>query len=209
MASINVSKTVTGSGETLTSQVQRSPDNVSDYGPITLPVGKTGTLSTRTDANTGELTLTGGHGIVTGQIIDLYWPGGRRYNVVVGTVSTNVVPIDLGSGNDLPLAAAAIVATPQVQINTAIDGDNLSVLAIKAGYVSLASTAVGHISFFDAADDEIAAVDLDANSVQIHDIEGGDANAFVGDPITYCLASNGSSTEVATLYVKVGQDSTP
>lgn len=85
---------------------------------ISLGTAKTGTLTTRTDDDTGTLTMTSGHGITTGAIIDLYWDTGGgvyayRHGVVVGTVSTNSVPIDLGAGTNLPIATTAIIAMVQ------------------------------------------------------------------------------------------------
>lgn len=84
----------------------------SDGGVIkdpSLPAAKVGQLTTRTDANTGVLTMTGGHGITTGARLHLYWEGGSR-TCTVGTVATNSVPIDLGIGDDLPANLTAITA---------------------------------------------------------------------------------------------------
>jgi hypothetical protein len=76
----------------------------------TLAAAKVGQLTTRTDDNTGTLTMDSGHGITTGARLDLYWTGGRRYNITVGTVATNSVPIDLGAGDALPANLTAITA---------------------------------------------------------------------------------------------------
>ena len=77
---------------------------------ITAMVRRVGTLTTRTDRNTGTLTMSPGHGITTGETIDIRWGSLNRYNVVVGTVAGNSVPIDFGTGDILPLAASAITA---------------------------------------------------------------------------------------------------
>lgn len=86
----------------------------------TLTPAKVGELTTRTDNETGTLTMTTGHGITTGARLDLYWedgdgagtPGSRR-GITVGTVSGNSVPIgadNSGSGDNLPLVNTAITA---------------------------------------------------------------------------------------------------
>lgn len=208
MPSVNFNTSVSGAGLSVSSSVTRSADSVTGYDP-TLPAGKAGTLSTRTDDNTGEATLGASHGITTGMIVDVYWDGGVRYGVTVGTVAGTAVPLDGGAGDNFPAEDAAIVVTPQVTINIAIDGDALALLAIKALFASQQSTDKAHIAFYDADDDEIADVDLTAHVAQVYDIAGGASNPFTGDPITYAKASNGSSTAAATLQMIVGQDSTP
>src|SRR4051812_13463763 len=81
---------------------------VSDSGHIVdAPLGaaKTGTLTTRTSNTVGTLTMTAGHGITTAALQDIYWDGGSRRNVTVGTVATNSVPFSGGIGDNLPAAA--------------------------------------------------------------------------------------------------------
>lgn len=96
---------------------------------VTLGVAKTGSLTTRTDNTTGTLTMAGGHGITTAAKIDLYWTNadltrGSRRGVVVGTVSTNSVPISGGSGDNLPLANVAVTAQVVDSETFALVGDN-------------------------------------------------------------------------------------
>lgn len=85
---------------------------------ISVPVAWGGTLTTRTDDDTGTLTMTdAGHLITTGAVIDLYWSGGTRRRVVVGTVSGTSVPfgaVTVGAGDNLPIATTAIVAAIRV-----------------------------------------------------------------------------------------------
>jgi len=209
MSQITIGYSVNGGGLSIPRSVQREVDGQDSRGPITLAAGKAGTLSTRTDDNTGTLTLGGGHGITTGMIVDLYWTGGMRYDVTVGTVSGNSVPFDLGAGDNLPIATTAIVCAPRTLINAAIDGDALAVLAVEVGYTLPNSTGKGHVEFQDAADDTIAELDLVANSPQVFDVTGTGTNPFTGDPITKIYASNGSSTEAATLKLIWGSDNTP
>ncbi|MBK9128182.1 MAG: hypothetical protein IPM13_10320 [Phycisphaerales bacterium] len=67
--------------------------------------GKRGTLTTRTSDTAGTLTMESGHGIATGNTIHVYWDGGKRIGVTVGTVSGTSVPISGGSGDNLPDAS--------------------------------------------------------------------------------------------------------
>jgi hypothetical protein len=103
--------TVSTSGQTyLGAQDTITNDAKAVIGPSSIAAAKVGTLSTRTDNNTGILTMTTGHGFTDGQRLDVYWSGGCRRGMVIGTVSTNSVPIDLGAGDNLPIATTAVTA---------------------------------------------------------------------------------------------------
>lgn len=194
-------------GVSIRKTITRTADHPNSY-EVSLAAGKAGQLTTRTDANTGTLTMGGGHGITTGAIIDIYWSGGVQYNVTVGTVSGNSVPFDAGVGDNLPTNLTNVVACVQTVINTPIDGDRLAILGICLES-SEASGAKGHVDFQDASDDSIAELDLVGNEPRVFDITGGATNIFTGDPITHIQASNGSSTAAATLKIVALEDATP
>ena len=201
---------VSGSGAAIQSQVVRSGS--ASIGLIeTLAAAKTGTLTTRTDNTDGELTMTAGHGITTAAVIDLYWAGGVRYGVIVGTVATNAVPISGGSGDNLPTAATAITAVVQATANIYIDGDNTELLAIELRTNNRSLATAGHVAFYDADDALIAAVDLVANVPQVYDLASGIANPFTGDPITYAKISQAGAltTENYQLQIIGVYDATP
>lgn len=211
MVTITHAQSISGGGVT----IQTMPVARTNSGPIgledTLNAAKTGTLSTRTDNNTGTLTMDTGHGITTGQIIDIYWSGGVQRTVTVGTVATNSVPIDGGIGDNLPSATTAITAVVQKAINLAIDGDNTKIIAVVLETVDKTLRTAANVQFLDAAADVIAEIDLVANVPQVWDIEGGSANPFTGDPITNLKASqaNSTSTETYTLKIVGVQDASP
>jgi hypothetical protein len=209
MPTLNYSVTVSGLGGNIAQSLPRSA-NAGGIREVELPVGKAGTLTTRNDNNTGTLTMAdAGHGITTGSKVDVYWNSGVQYNVTVGTVVGSSVPIDLGVGDNLPTASTAVVVSPRNQINLDIDGDNLVLLALKQKFNSNTIESDSHIDFQDSASAQVAEVDLEANGPQVWDIAGGSANPFIGNPITKAFASNGSTTEVATLQLLWLQDSTP
>lgn len=202
---------MSGGGVSISDAIVRTADNAQGF-EVTLPVAKTGQLTTRTDDETGELTMSGGHGITTASVIDIYWATGARYGVLVGTVSSNAVPIGAdngGTGDALPTNLTNVTAVVQTTINIAIDGDALAILGMKLKCATASSTAVGRVGFYDADDDEIESVELVANASRKWDITGGDTNGFSGDPITYAKASQSSATEAATLQIIYAVDSTP
>lgn len=187
--------------------ISRSGDGLVSH-EVTLPVGAAGTLTTRTDNDTGEVTAAG-HGLAQNDKVDVHWPSGVRYGMTVGVVAGNVVPIDLGAGDNLPAQDTAVVITKQVAIVTNIDGDNLKILGIMAKATNPASAAKAHADMQDSGNATIEEIDLTANQPQIHDITGGAANVFTGNPITSVKASNGSSSEELTLQILALADSTP
>jgi len=211
MASITHSQTISGGGIS----IQSPPVVRTNSGSIgledSLAIAKVGTLTTRTDDNTGTLTMAASHGITTGQIVDIYWAGGVQYKVTVGTVSTNSVPIDLGSGDDLPAADTAITAVVHKSINLVIDGDNAKLIAVVVETTDTTLRTAAHVQLNDVGDAEIAELDLVTNVPQVWDITGGSANPFTGNPVTYLLATQGSSstTQSWTLKVVGVQDASP
>jgi hypothetical protein len=209
MATVTHAQSISGGGVT----IQPLAITRTNSGAIgleeTANAAKTGTLSTRTDNTDGELTMTTGHGITTGQIIDLYWTGGVRYGVVVGTVATNAVPISGGAGDNLPTASTAITAVVQLSVNLAIDGDETDILAVIFETTDTSIRTAAHIQFRDASNDEIAEIDFVTNVPQVWDIAGGSANPFTGDPITNLKVSQANSTTTATLKIIGVQDASP
>lgn len=211
MTTVTHSQSISGGGIT----IQTLPVLRTNSGPIgledTLNAAKTGTLTTRTNDNTGTLTMAASHGITTGQIIDVYWSGGVRYGMTVGTVATNEVPIDGGSGDVLPADETAITASVQQSINLAIDGDETDILAVCVETIDKTIRTAAHVQFRDAANDEIAEIDLVTNVPQVWDIAGGSANPFTGDPITNLKVTqaNVTTTEIYTLKILGVQDASP
>jgi hypothetical protein len=135
----------------------QTPDQVGYYGEKDLAAAKVGQLTTRTDNDTGTLTMVTGHGITTGAILDVYWDGGYRANMVVGTVATNSVPIDGGSGDNLPTNLTAITAmVPSVE-TVVIVGNNLNNLVADV----TDKTVRGLVTYTDGSDVVQAALEID------------------------------------------------
>lgn len=179
---------------------------------VTLPAGKSGTLTTRTDDNTGIVTVASGHGITDSDTVDVYWSTGRRYGVDVTATGATTIEIDLGSGDNLPAQSTVVVVCKQVVVNKAIDGDNVKIIGLSAELA--ASTGFGtRITFFDAVSAGGSAVGsgiyLAANEPLIIDVQGGATNLLTGSPILSFVASNGDGTNAATLKILGVQDITP
>lgn len=94
-----------------------------------LPAAIAGTLTTRTSATAGTVTLSAGHGIVTGDRIDIFWATGQGYGASVGTVAGDDVPFT-GLIGTLPADESPVtVMKPQQEIFPAIDADCQAIIA--------------------------------------------------------------------------------
>ena len=171
---------------------------------ITLPVAKVGQLTTRTDADTGTLTMNTGHGITTGQIIDIYWEEagvrGNRRGVTVGTVSVDSVPFGAigveGSGDALPTNLTAV--TVQVVDTETLDlvGNNTEAYAV---YMSGPGTVVFLSSGGAELDYHVSLAD-GAWSFS-WDNENGYTNPLAGDTVASIRITQRESTTARTARV--------
>ena len=163
-----------------------------------LPAAVVAALTTRTDNNTGVVTLPANHGIVNGKI-DLYWAGGIRYGMD-GIVTVNALAIDLGAGDNLPDDESAVIVSNQVAIDVDVDGDLLAALAA-------ACPTRAHLDFQDDADASLLAVEIAAGEVYEWHADSEVTNPLAGDVVASLKASNGEAT-AATLKVGILYDST-
>lgn len=96
-----------------------------------VPRAKTGTLSTRTDDDTGVVTAETGHGIITSDKVDVYWEDGKRV-LMDATVSGDDITLDGGSGDNLPDEDTEVtVMVPQSEV-VGIVGNNMVALLGRA-----------------------------------------------------------------------------
>lgn len=100
---------------------------------ISVPAGKSGTLSTRTSDTAGTVTLESGHGITDGQTIDVHWvdSDGRArcaHGATVGTVSGDDVPFTGAAGDVLPAQDYTIVADVEIPIDVDFDASKIEAL---------------------------------------------------------------------------------
>jgi hypothetical protein len=117
----------------------------------TVAAAKVGQLTTRTSNTQGTLTMASGHGFTDADRLDVYWAGGSRRGMVVGTVSVNSVPLtDSGSGDNLPTNLTAITAMVPREEEFVVTGDDVSALAFysnKRGTIVLAESDDGEVAF--------------------------------------------------------------
>lgn len=209
MSNASYSKTMQGGGKSIGGAITRSGEALLSW-TFSLPAGNAGELTTRTSDTIGTATMdSAAHTISTGMTVDVHWSGGVRYGVTVGTVAGTSVPFSGGSGDNLPVATTGLVITQQVSANVNIDGDNVQLLGVEHSLPDPDDTGAAHVQFRDSGASEIAELDLTPGVAVIFDIAGGDTNDFTGNPITNIKASNGSSSNSATLIIMSLEDATP
>ncbi len=167
---------------------------------------QTGTLTTRTDVDTGVATLSSGHGIITADVVDVYFAAGVRYGMDA-TVSGDAVTVDGGAGDDLPAQDDPVTVVLQADVEVNFDGDDAQVVGIF--YRNPSDTgAKASLDLQDTGDVSIEALDLvheKANGADdaIYDIANGDTNVFSGNRITQGKVTHDSQS-AGTLYILVG-----
>ena len=162
------------------------------------PAGKPGTLTTRTDDDTGVATLEADHGITDADTVDVYWSGGMRYGMTVSSVDGTAVSIDLGSGDNLPTETTALVVTARIELDTDVDGDLIELIAVG-------SDRRGHVEFLTDGDASIVAIELTAGEAWTWVNGQGVSNPLTGDPIGKVQVTNGEAT-AGTLTVGILYD---
>lgn len=160
---------------------------------VTAAAGIAGTLSTRTDDNTGIVTMASGHGVTDANTVDLYWTGGVRYGMTVTAYDATTVTVDLGAGDNLPVVDTTLVLGVQMSVDTDVDGDLFSIIAATAA-------ARAHLEFRTSGA-SLASVEIAASEIFSWDSASGTANPFTGDPIDAIRVSSGTAVETA---IRVG-----
>lgn len=179
-------------GETFTQSVTKTTAGREGVS-ASIPAAKVGQLTTRTDNDTGTVTMATGHGFATSDKIDLFWSGGSR-RAMTATVTGDSVVLDGGSGDNLPANLTNITAMKPVEYDFSIDGDALELLAIK-------SPAQGWIVFVDDAPADVAAATyrFDASGGQSWVEETGTTNPLAGTITTKVKFSHASSAGAQTM----------
>jgi hypothetical protein len=155
----------------------------------TLAAGKAGTLSTRTDNDTGVVTLAAGHGL-SSATYDVHWTESgvlKSRRGMAGTLSVNDMTLDGGAGENLPAEDAAVVICTQSTFEFDHAGDNLKLLFVhasaRAGLDFEADDGTSHL-----------ALDVAANEGYLWWDDGNVTNPVAGDTIGKIVASSGSTT---------------
>lgn len=203
ISTVNI--TVSVGGVTVQGQAPRTAEGQISQ-TVELPAADSGTLSTRTSDTAGTLTLGSGHGVSTGDTIDIFWVASGvlkcAYGATVGTVVGTSVPFTGASGDVLPAVDSAVTADVVVEINVDFDGDDAKIVILQ-------SNRQGHFDFQDSGDASLEQDKLEANEPWFYVSDLGYTNPLAGNPVDALLLSNKDSANAATVKLGVLYDSTP
>lgn len=174
--------------------IERTDETVS-ASQVALPVGLTGTLSTRTSDSVGIATVAEGHGITTADTVAVFWDGGYRYGVAVSATAATTISIGSGGAGDvLPAAATAIVVAKETEVAFVHTGNDINVFAAYSmGRLS--------VNVRDSLDAAVFTKDIVAreSAGYISDFSG--ANPFAGETLGSIMLANGDSTAGRTATI--------
>jgi hypothetical protein len=174
-------------GVNIDSTIRRT-DELEQAFRATMPAGRAGTLSTRTDDNTGILTVASGHGITDADTVAIFWEGGSRYGVDVTATTSTTISIDLGAGANLPIVTTPIVVAKESEHVLAIIGNDIAVIA--AGCDNRAS-----INMRDSGDSTLLRYDIAAKEGRLW-VSGTDQdNPLSTNTVANIVIANGGTTE--------------
>lgn len=200
--SVSIKTSITGLSPSVRINRTVESDNLDRKKRDALPAAKIGTC-TRSDANTGVLTMASGHGITTGNLLHLYWTEGgvkKFRRSVVGTVSGNSVPIDLGAGDDLPVTAATAITAmvPFIEL-LPLDGDSIQALLLSC-------SRPAQVAFLDGSNVELVGITTDGSNAYFWDADSGKANPLNGVIVESVRLSHGYSSGTADVLLETYYD---
>lgn len=190
-------------GNEFTSSASIDFDSLVQVEPsIGIARAKNGSLTTRTDNDTGQVTLESGHGIATSDIVSVFWiengVRGARRNMTVGTVAGNVVPIDGGSGDNLPTVNATITLHKPEEHVCVVTGNDVQIITVQ-------SDAHGFAVFCKSDNTVLHAVEIDTpgGTYEWH-TGSGISNPLAGAAVGEVHLSHGDGSSARGMRVILG-----
>jgi len=186
MPTASLSTQISVEGTSISATLNRTGDAAIAIEPEAgLLAGQAGSLTTKTDEDTGVATLGEDHGIQTADKVDVYWTGGKRYGMDA-TVDGNDVTIDLGDGDNLPDQDTAVVVCKRQEADEDFDGDDLDFIAVYSSKRAI-------VEFTEDDDTSILVLEIPAGEFWFWDESSNYDNPLTGDPVGKIKFSNGDT----------------
>lgn len=167
----------------------------------TLAAGVPGTLTTRTDNDTGVVTVAS-HSITTANKVGVFWAGGSRRGMTVTATTGTTITIDVGSGTNLPIATTVVVICAETVLDINFAGDTTYQAIVQA-------QTRATFSFQQSGGTEVIAVEVGGAGEQNEfwewhsSVTGGTANPFAGVSVGKIAISNGDGVNTNKVDVAV------
>ena len=199
MITATIQQTASVGGLSIQGNVSRNGDSQIGYSSDpAIPVALAGELTTRTDDDTGVVTLDEGHGLTDADTVDVFWDGGLRYGMSITGYDATTISIDGGAGDNLPLVETEVTIAEPVPVELSFAGDD--VVLIGAGCAQRAS-----VRFLDSVPAVQLALDLAPG--EVWSWATGSANPLDSVDVASLLVSNGDTATAAIVQVGAGLNS--
>lgn len=199
LVTVQASYNVVVGGTTVSRAVALTASQSFVSDPAPLDAGQAGTLTTRTDDDTGVITLGEGHGLTDADTVDVYWAAGVHYGMSITAYDTTTITVDLGAGDVLPTQDTAVVVGVRVIVNCGFDGDNAVAFIADADGRAM-------VTLEESDDTVIKAIELAAALPYVWQSSSGLTNPLTGEAVGHIYISNGSAA-ANTVRVLVAYDS--
>lgn len=198
--------TITPSSQASFTVSAAAMETAAPNGTGTLVAAKTGNLTTRTNDTDGTLTMDSGHGITTGQRLDIFWSGGSGYGATVGTVSGDSVPFT-GLVGTLPADESEITAQVPTQVNISVTGNDAKFIVATA---ALTTGDYGCNVIITRSDNTVSEAYQLTGAAPADGWNGatyGPTNPIAGETVAKVFFAQGNSTKTVQSYAYVGYTS--
>ena len=166
---------------------------------VSVPAADPGDLTTRTDDDTGVVTVDdSGHAFAVSDRVDLYWAGGCRRGMNVTVVVTTAVTIDAGAGDNLPSQGVSVTLIEPTLLD-------VSVLGTLVKSILLAAAQLGQFVFVNVSDVEQFQQKVGTGHAYVWEEDDGNVNPITGDQIEGIYLSHGAEA-AATMKVGILHD---
>lgn len=157
---------------------------------VAIPAALEAELTTRTDNDTGVLTVASGHGVTTDDTVDLYTTAGVliRKDMDVTAVGGTTISIDAGSGSNLPALNSDVIVCVQTLFTCLIDGDDIQFIVMGLDLPGV-NKPFGR-AIFEKSDDSDVYEAVFVGRPLSWDVAGGQTNDFDGDVVAKCRVSH-------------------
>ena len=185
MANATINVVASLAGQTVPVSVSRQDDGTSLWTP-TVAAAQAATGWTMTDASDGVAAMPDGHGIQTGDKIDVFWTGGRRYGMAA-TVAGDNVTLAGGGGDNLPANGTSVMLCEETAVNAAFNPADLTAILVNV-------TNRTSVVFVDASAHVLLAIELDDGGCCLWWTDSGITPPLTGNPVAQILLGNAEAS---------------
>ncbi len=185
MANATINVVASLAGQTVPVSVSRQDDGTSLWTP-TVAAAQAATGWTQTDASDGVAAMPDGHGIQTGDKIDVFWTGGRRYGMAA-TVAGDNVTLAGGGGDNLPANGTSVMLCEETAVNASFNPADLTAILVNV-------TNRTSVVFVDASGAVLLAIELDDGGCCLWWTDSGITPPLTGNPVAQILLGNAEAS---------------